>query len=185
MQGSETSSPEIEKSSYRIKLQTMGNITYIGIDGGISGALSVVRGNELIEQILMPVATSDNGRNEYDVQLIIEFLEKYPDATILLEKAQFTPKLGGIASFSFGKSYGVMIGILSALKRKYHIIAARTWQKEIFRDINVDDTKAASVLIAKRLYPNASFLPTDRSKKIHTGLTDSVLIAEYGRRKLL
>jgi hypothetical protein len=159
----------------------MKNI-YLGIDGGLSGALCVVQDKKLVDAIVMPVLPVGNGRNEYDCQQILKFLTKYPTATIILEKAQFTPKLGGIASFAFGKSYGMMIGMLSALGKQYHLVAARTWQKEMLRDTNTKNTKDASAIVAKRLFPEQSFLATARSKKIHSGLTDAALIAEYGRR---
>jgi len=159
------------------------NTTYIGIDGGISGALCVIDTvGKLVDKTVMPILPIGNGRNEYDCQKIIEFLSMYSDAIIILEKAQFTPKLGGIASFSFGKSYGTMIGIIAALKRKHHLIAARTWQKAMLQDTNSEDTKKASMLVAKRLFPEHTFLATERSKKMHSGLTDAALIAEFGRR---
>lgn len=156
---------------------------YCGIDGGLSGALSILDDTgQLLEMRVMPILPVSNGRNEYDCQKILEILLKYPNATVILEKAQFTPKLGGIASFSFGKSYGMMIGMLSALKMRYHLVAARTWQKEMLADINSENTKDASAIIAKRLYPEQSFLATERSRKIHSGCTDSILIATYGQR---
>ena len=158
---------------------------YIGIDGGLNGAICVVQDGKLVDKLIMPVLPVGNGRNEYDCRQIVAFLLTHGDATVILEKAQFTPKLGGIASFSFGKSYGMMIGILSALVIPYHLVAARTWQTEMLRDVNSENTKDASVIVAKRLYPDQSFLVTEKSKKPHTGLTDAVLIATYGQRKQL
>ena len=92
------------------------------------------------------------------------------------------PKLGTVQAFSFGKLYGIMFGLVVALKMPYSIVHSRTWQKEMFRDISSDNTKQASAIIAKQLYPEQSFLATEISKKIHDGLTDALLIAEYGRR---
>jgi len=157
----------------------------IGVDGGISGALCVLdETGKLIELLVMPIMPIGNGRNEYDCQRIVEFFEKYSnfERVVILEKAQYTPALGGIAGFSFGKSYGTMIGIVSALKIKYHLIAARTWQKEMLQDTNSENTKDASAIVAKRLFPGQAFLATERSKKVHSGLTDAILIATYGQR---
>lgn len=158
------------------------NKIYIGIDGGLSGGITVLKDSKIVEMIAMPIHSSTKGRNEYDCQKIIELLKNYDNSTVILEKAQYTPKLGGTASFSFGKSYGMMIGMLTALKIRYHIVAARTWQREIFRDINYKDTKHASILIATRLFPDVSFLATKKSKKHHNGLTDSCLIACWAER---
>ena len=163
----------------------MIHTTYIGIDGGLSGALYVLQDSKVIDRLIMPILPVGNGRNEYDCNEIISFLMKYPNAVVILEKAQFTPKLGGVSAFSFGKSYGMMIGILSSLKMKYHLVAAKTWQKEMLKDTNAENTKDASAIIAKQLFPKESFLATEKSKKIHSGLTDAILIAEYGRRNNL
>ena len=93
----------------------MTNSKYLGIDGGLHGALVVIQNNTLIDNLVMPIVQAGNGRNEYDCQAIISFLEKHDDAIIILEKAQYTPALGGISAFSFGKSFGMMIGMLTAL----------------------------------------------------------------------
>lgn len=162
----------------------MSNKTIIGIDGGLNGGLCVLQDGELIELAIMPTQPAGNGRNEYDCHAIISFLEKYPEATIILEKAQYTPALGGISSFAFGKSYGTMIGILSALKLPYHIVPARTWQTKLFQGQAKGDTKAASKIIAQRLFPSQDFTATERSKKLHDGLTDATLIAYYGLHHL-
>lgn len=157
----------------------------IGIDGGISGAICVLQDDKICELFTMPIRDSGNGRNEYDVEKLVEFFSSYKDATVILEKAQYTPQLGGISSFSFGKSYGLMIGLLTALKIRFHIVAAKSWQKEMFEGQSASNTKAASEIIARRLYPNESFTATEKSKKTHSGMTDAALIATYGRRRNL
>lgn len=155
--------------------------TIIGIDGGNNGALVAIRGKKILEAVVMPTVEGGNNRAEYDCASIIEFLNRYPDATIVLEKAQYTPMLGGVSSFSFGKSYGMMLGILAALQRRYHLVAAKTWQTMMFKSQAHDNTKAASVLVAKRLFPDFDFRATARSKKQHDGKTDATLIAVYAQ----
>jgi hypothetical protein len=44
------------------------------------------------------------------------------------------------------------------------------------------DTKATSLIAAKRLFPDEKFLATTRSKVPHNGVIDAVLIGEYCRR---
>lgn len=154
---------------------------YIGIDGGISGAIVAIRGQDVLFRKLMPILESSNGRNEYDCREIIEILQLYLSPIVYLEKAQYTPMMGGMSAFSFGKSYGTMIGILSALKIRYHLVAARTWQTAMFKDQAKEDTKATSILVARRLFPDIDFRATTTSKKPHSGLTDAALIAYYGQ----
>lgn len=156
----------------------------IGIDGGVNGALTVLTDKGIVEQTVMPTVTGNKGRSEYDCRALVEFLSKYADKDVMvvLEKAQYTPALGGISSFSFGKSFGMMIGMLEALRMPYMLVAARSWQAIMFRDMSYTDSKQASALVAQRLFPHHDFRATERSKKVHDGKTDSTLIALYGQR---
>ena len=156
---------------------------YIGIDNGLHGAVAVIEKRKIIELVIMPIVVGSNNRNEYDILAIIKILQKHKkNATMIIEKAQAMPVLGSVQAFSFGKLYGIMLGLAVALEIPHSIVHARTWQKEMFRDISSDNTKQASAIIAKQLYPEQTFLATERSKKIHDGMTDSLLIAEWGRR---
>ncbi len=44
------------------------------------------------------------------------------------------------------------------------------------------DTKAMSLVAAQRIFPNESFLATERSSVPHDGLVDAALICEFGKR---
>lgn len=159
---------------------------YIGIDNGLSGGIAILESRKIIELMSMPTVVGSNNRKEYDILAIIKILEKHKKgATMIIEKAQAMPILGSVQAFSFGKLYGIMLCLAVALKIPHSIVHARTWQKEMFRDISSDNTKQASAIIAKQLYPEQTFLATERSKKIHDGLTDAILIATYGQRKRL
>ena len=158
---------------------------YIGVDNGLSGGIAVIEGTKVHELITMPTVQATDTRGEYDVHAIVKLLKRYPDARVIIEKAHAMPKLGTVSAFSFGKLYGMMQGITAALEMPMSIVHSKTWQKEMFRDLNSSNTKQASVIIAKQLYPEQSFLPTERSKKPHDGLTDAILIATYGQRHSL
>ena len=159
---------------------------YIGIDNGLSGGIAILQNRKILELMTMPIIVGSNNRNEYDILAIIKILQKYKkDSTMIIEKAQAMPILGSVQAFSFGKLYGIMLGLVVALEIPHSIVHARTWQKEMFRDISSDNTKQASAMIAKQLYPEQTFLATERSKKIHSELTEAILIATYGQRKRL
>jgi hypothetical protein len=158
---------------------------YIGIDGGLGGALVALQEGKIISKVVMPVVDSSTSRREYDAQALISYLEGFDieNTVVILEKAHPMPKLGSVQAFNFGKGYGTLIGILSAMKMPYQIIHARRWQKEMFQDINYSDTKQASAIIASRLFPSEDFRKSEKSKNVHDGLTDAALIAYYGFRK--
>jgi len=159
---------------------------YIGVDNGLAGGLAIIQGRKILELLTMPVMVGSNDRNEYDILSIIKILQKYQkNSTMIIEKAHAMPVIGVVQAFSFGKLYGIMLGLACALQIPYNIVHSKTWQREMFRDISTDNTKQASAMIAKRLYPDQSFLASERSKKIHSGLTDAILIATYGQRKNL
>jgi hypothetical protein len=45
------------------------------------------------------------------------------------------------------------------------------------------DSKKASILVAKRLFPEIRLARTEKSKLPDSGMADALLIAEYARRK--
>jgi crossover junction endodeoxyribonuclease RuvC len=156
------------------------NNTYIGVDNGLSGAITVLQNNKIIEMVTMPIIDSTKGKREYDISAIILLFSKYPDATVVIEKSHAMPVLGVVQAFNFGRQYGIIVGIVAALKMRYHIVHARRWQKTMLADVNTKDTKQASAIVAQRLFPETNFRATERSKKIHDGLTDATLLAMYG-----
>jgi len=156
----------------------------ISIDNGLSGAIVILQGNIILEKIRMPIINTTKGKKEYDIPEIIKLIEKYDNAEIIIEKAQAMPKLGTVQAFNFGKNYGILLGIFTALKRRYYIVHSKTWQTEMFRDMNYKDTKQASAIAAQRLFPNENFIATERSKKVHDGMTDATLMGVYAQRKL-
>jgi len=159
---------------------------YIGIDNGLNGGIAIIENKKVIELLKMPIILGSNDRNEYDITEIIKILSKYKnDAIMIIEKAQAMPKLGSVQAFSFGKLYGIMLGLANALKIPHSIVHSKTWQKEMFRDLSKTNTKQASVIVAKQLYPEQTFLATPRCKKPDDGLSDAILIATYGERKRL
>jgi hypothetical protein len=162
----------------------MNNKTIIGIDGGLNGGICVLSGNTIVEKMVMPTMDMTKSKKEYDAQRIIEVLRQYPEAEVVLEKAHAMPLLGSVQAFRFGLCYGQMLGILSALEMRYHIVHAKSWQGKLFKDQPSGDTKAASGVIARRLFPKEDFTASPRAKKIHDGLTDATLIAYYGQNYL-
>jgi crossover junction endodeoxyribonuclease RuvC len=160
----------------------MKNKKYIGIDGGLDGAISVIENDKVLDIIIMPIIHSTKSKREFDILKIIDFLKKYNNATVILEKAHAMPQIGTVQAFNFGKSFGILLGILSSLNMRYHIVHAKRWQKEIFTDISNKDTKQSSIIVCKRLYPKINLIPTPRSKKEHHGMSDSLLLATWGQR---
>lgn len=162
----------------------------IGIDNGQKGAIAIITPCGEVEVWPMPVI-SVGTKKVYD-ELSIDNIVNMYDAHVLtdmqphafIEKAQAMPKQGGVSMFNFGVGYGLIRGMLVAGRVPYTIVRPQEWQKEMLQGESKDDTKAASILVAKRMFPGISLKRTDRCRKDCDGMSDALLIAEYGRRTL-
>ena len=163
-------------------------MVYIGIDNGLDGAIVVLdaQGRVLRKAVMPTLGQEGKGKREYDEQGIVRILTDWieHDPTVFLERAQAMPKQGVSSTFSIGKGYGTIRGILAALRFPYEIVGPRDWQKVMFAGVDHSDTKRASAVVAGRLAPDEDWRATDRSRVPHDGQTDAFCIAEHGRRKL-
>ncbi len=76
--------------------------------------------------------------------------------------------------------YGLWIGICAGLGLRYELVTPQRWQKEMLA--GMQGGKDASCIRAQELFPEADLKKGPRSKKLHDGRSDALLIAEYGRR---
>jgi len=161
---------------------------FIGIDNGLSGGLAAYdRDTGELRITPMPVIgvkTAKGNKNEYDIQEIIRWFDQLPKGPqmVVLEKAQAFPGQGVVSMFSVGRGFGIMEGILASRKWPYTIVSPKTWQKRMFEGVAHSDTKQASALVAQRLFPDTRFVATERSKKLHDGITDATMMAVYASR---
>ena len=95
------------------------------------------------------------------------------------------------STFNFGWIVGALEAILVSNGIPYNKVSPKDWQKEMWQGIpkitkqgkNSTDTKAMSLLAAKRLFPNEDLRATERSVKPCHDKIDALLLAEYCRRK--
>lgn len=161
----------------------------LGIDLGKDGALAFLESTGAFLHVdKTPLFKSGKRKPEYDVVEMRRLLAEYTsrDLTAFVEKSTPMPaKMGGVAAnFHRGYSLGLWTGILSGLGIPYTIVAPRTWQGVMFRDVAAIDTKQASVMVASRLWPKMDWRRSERARKADHGKTDASLLAEYGRRSL-
>ena len=146
-------------------------MVYIGIDPGKKGGYTII----------------DNGAVDVFPWSDQGFIDNMADTVMncekcvaAVEKVGAMPGQGVTSMFSFGQSYGFILGVLTALGIGYQLVPPRKWKAE-FGLLNTQ--KQASVDVAKRLFPGVSLLPSDRCRKESDGMSDSLLLAEYARRK--
>lgn len=153
---------------------------YAGIDNGLKGGIVFIDSRGAVkERHIMPVITSEKGKTEYDVFLMVEAFKNKNIELVALEKAQAYPGQGVTAMFSVGKGFGLWQGILTALGIPFVIVPPQTWQGHVLAGMDRRDTKQASALFAQRMSPETNWRGTDRSKIIHDGLTDAFCLAHY------
>lgn len=162
-------------------------MVYIGIDNGLDGGIVVLDkdGAVLRREVMPTIGVAGKGKREYYEQAIVRILTDWIEhqPTVFLERAQAMPKQGVSSTFSIGKGYGTIRGILAGLRIPYEIVGPRDWQKVMFSGIDGSDTKRASAVIASRLAPSQDWKASERCKNMHDGMTDAFCIAEWGRRK--
>lgn len=143
---------------------------YLGIDPGKSGGIAFIDersgtsyaypySNERLNQL-----ASDE---PYRIKCIVE-------------KVGAMPGQGVTSMFNFGMNFGYIQGVLEANGISYQLVPPRTWKKEF----SLDFDKQKSIECCKRLFPHVNLKRTDKCRNDHDGMAESLLIAEYARRKL-
>lgn len=162
----------------------------IGIDPGLDGGIAILVNNIISEAIIMPTKIGIRGKREIDSASIFTILNQVPVNNlycnidlVIVEQVHSMPKSGVVASFSFGKSVGKMLGVLEVLKLKVEEITPQAWKKEILS--GTDKSKAAAIGYVQSRFPEVNLLATLKCKKPHDGMADAICLAEYGRRFLI
>ncbi len=157
---------------------------YIGIDPGQDGAIAVVgEDGNLLCWFPMPTWTLGSAkktRREIAVNVLRKLLIANRPNCAFVERAHSMPKQGVASTFSFGVSYGILLGVLSGLEIPYATVTPQAWQKIMLASVPHDGetTKDAAAMVCERLWPDKSFLATDRSRKPHKGACDIGLGAD-------
>lgn len=162
---------------------------FLGIDPGKDGAFVVLdeRGN-VVQIDCMPTIGK-----EYDKVEMHRIVTQYDIHHAVLENVH-APQLGGRTSvFEFGRGKGLLEMTLAILQIPHTQVVSRVWQKEMWQGITPQlkpdktkktvDTKATSLLAAKRLFPAQDLRKSTKAKVPHDGIVDALLMAEYCRRK--
>lgn len=154
--------------------------TYIGIDNGVSGAVAALNDNGL-QYAVLPIV-KEFGRNWIDapaLQTLITALTDYnADAVVAYERPMGSQSAK--AAKSMEASFAAIDTVCKLLELRRRPITPPTWQKTYWG--KVDDTKAEALRVAKGLWPDRSFVKSERSQKPHDGIVDACLIAEWCRR---
>lgn len=147
----------------------------IGIDIGMSGALSFYDGTELLCYD-MPVYKVAKG-HELDILRIADIIRTNAPSAAYIEKALLMPVNGKKSYQKLGEAEGAFKGILCALKIPYTIIRPQEWKKAM----QCPADKEGARMRASQLLPNQAH---NWERKKDDGRAESALIALYGYKNI-
>lgn len=157
---------------------------FVGVDPGKDGGIVMLDADaNIVEKHKIPLLKSGKGKNEYDIPEIVHIVRTFGSESVFtLEKSQPMPMSGISAQFHRGFSSGVWQGIFVSLGVRYQLVGPLRWQRAMLTDVNTEDPKQASVLVANRYWPKEDWRRSEKARVPDNGLTDAALIGMYGMR---
>ena len=150
----------------------------IGVDPGISGAISILENKKIFEVYDTP--TMINGKknkkqiNSAQVTNIIkERLKDGKEVIVVVEHVNAMPGQGVTSMFNFGQSFGVIKGICAALGLPIYFVRPTKWKKHFNLIKTNKDASRTKVIEA---YPEIS---NKLHRKKDSNRADAILIALY------
>jgi len=150
----------------------------IGIDPGISGAISIVENKKILEVYDTPTMI-DGKKNKRQINsaqvtnIIKERLNKEKEVVVVVEQVNAMPGQGVTSMFNFGQSFGVIKGICAALGLPIHFVRPMKWKKH-FNLIKTNKDASRTKVI--EIYPEIS---SKLHRKKDSNRADAILIALY------
>lgn len=155
----------------------------IGIDPGIQGAIAFLGGDEYGYLVIhdMPILKISRGtktKSVIDIGRMTDIINLNVTQThVFIEMAGARPENGGASSFTNGKNYGVLLGVIGYAGIPVTEVSPAKWKKSL----QVPSDKDAARFRASQLLPRHA---TQWPLKKHDGRAEAALIALYGHREL-
>jgi hypothetical protein len=164
---------------------------YVGIDNGLDGGVALVSDDGKVLLATVTPTFSNGKKRKLCSHMLNALMDSFrggsdEELTVVVETPAGSKSVS--AATSMADSFARIETVLIIGGYRRHFITARTWQKEFWTVPKMAkdqkfDTKAAALLAANRLWPDANWLASPKCKKPHDGMVDAALIAEYARRK--
>jgi len=148
----------------------------VGIDPGLTGAVAFLWGGGRVDVFDIPVLPRLSGKgtqvNARQLYLILNTAP--PGALVYFEQVNPMPGQGVTSMFHFGRTVGVIEGVLGSLGLPYEMVRPQVWKKGAGL---LKKEKDASRTLALQLYPQVS---DKLARKKDNGRAEAILIARYG-----
>jgi crossover junction endodeoxyribonuclease RuvC len=150
----------------------------IGIDPGISGAISILENKKILEVYDTPtmIEGKKNKRqinSAHVTNIIKERLSNEKEVMVVVEQVNAMPGQGVTSMFNFGQSFGVIKGICAALGLPIYFVRPAKWKKHFNLIKTNKDASRTKVIEA---YPEIS---SKLHRKKDSNRADAILIALY------
>ena len=160
----------------------------LGIDPGISGGVALLDEKGAVLEAFATPTVPYGDKKQVDCTAIVDRLRPHlliEAPEVFLEKVGAFRGQGVTSMFSFGKSFGQVIGMCQALEWNIHFVRPQQWQKVIKASAPLllwSDKweKQNSIMFCHHVHSETSLLATSRSTKSHDGMADAICIAHYG-----
>lgn len=148
----------------------------LGVDPGISGALAWIDGGDIAHLEDMPTMTVDIGKaakRQVNPAILADLVLSRRITGAWVEKVHAMPGQGVTSMFGFGRSFGVVEGVLAALSIPVTLVTPQAWGKTM----GVAKGKDGNRQRACELWPtwSGSF-----ARVKDDGRADAALIAAHG-----
>ena len=156
--------------------------TYIGIDPGASGALSVIFTKDGIP---FKVDTREFKHSNLDgyIQALSDIKDVFsPISKVIVEQVHAMPGQGVTSVFTFGKNFGEILGALKALGIGYELVPPQKWQKELGVTKPTATKAERKKAISERviaIYPETGSLIRGPKGGYKDGVADAFGLAHY------
>lgn len=155
----------------------------IGIDPGLDGAVTILSEGtiKIYDTPTITVQGAKKKKRHYDMPAMYAILfplcvSSADKCQAIIEQVNAMPGQGVTSMFSMGFGLGAWHMLLTALAIPFAQVRPQAWKAEF--GLKGKD-KNGSILRAKQLFPAA-----DITLKKHDGRAESLLMAEYARRRL-
>ena len=150
----------------------------LGIDCGLNGAIAVLDDGKLVLVRDMPTLTVDinkKSKRQVSPNLLAHLIESIKPDQAIVERPAARPGQGVTAMFGFGRSLGVVEGVLAGLSVPVTYVAPATWTKAMGKAAGKDASRQRAI----ELFPAMS----EYFKRVKDdGRAEATLIAMWGIR---
>jgi hypothetical protein len=151
-------------------------VIVLGVDIGVQGAIAVLDGVRLLAVHQMPVLhDGPAGRRTVNAPLLASIVFASHATHAFVEHVSARPKEGAVGAFAFGRSRGVIEGVLAAAGVPCSFVTPASWKRAVGLAAGRD--KDASRAEAIRRWPGQAEL---FKLKKSDGLAEAALIAVAG-----